>query len=661
MPENARDMTLGPDLTATTGDQRSTTPGGTGKRHKIYRKRLRLSCEECRNKKLSCDRKLPCQRCVKSGRPEQCSFETKTRPPSVSDTLSVQHNTDEIRELRAEVTQLRILLSKATLQCNETDSQAHTLRDESSQPVLLNKERDLERRPAQPTHVANTKLYDRSPRGYYRQHTLFQFFVEIPQLFPFIQETADEWFKPRGVSLSKGKSLWNKFHFPEEGLLDELLPPKDHTDALISFYLNHLEQLHRIVHVPTPRYPAMTALILAMMSISTCASSSSSDFTYIASVHRAMPPKWISACEEWLRQQSSKGRKLVYYQISCLVYLAKRMNSIRKKRFWNETGSLIQNAIMDKLHCDPSSTFDSPYMREIKRRIWAVLRELDLQNTFEYELPTLLHNIDSNVAPPTNLDDEDFDEESKEFPISRPLSQYTYTSYQSHSSQTFALRLEISRRLFGTGFPKVLDYDDVLRYTHEITQAVDALPAWNMEGMRHQTAIHRPYLQRGGKSYWLSETVCYHTLRDILTLNSKLSGLGIQSLTLLREDLLIASLSLARITLLQPKDSSSVTMTNAESTIDLLEKCLPFVEERYLRCSYGEPWCPLTMCGAIMLLKIHLGKESRQTAKSYCAQRFLGLYYKHFVREEESALSQPLALLNHFLHSEQPSFHHQGG
>ena len=81
-------------------------------------------------------------------------------------------------------------------------------------------------------------------------------------------------------------------------------------------------------------------------------------------------------------------------------------------------------------------------------------------------------------------------------------------------------------------------------------------------------------------------------------------------------------------------------MAGSESTIGLLEQCLPLTEDRYLCSFYGEPWCPLTMLGAIMLLKMHLGKESRQTAKSSCAQRFIGLYYKRFRGQETSHCNQ---------------------
>lgn len=37
-----------------------------------------------------------------------------------------------------------------------------------------------------------------------------------------------------------------------------------------------------------------------------------------------------------------------------------------------------------------------------------------------------------------------------------------------------------------------------------------------------------------------------------------------------------------------------------------------------------------------MLLKIRLGQETHQTAKSACAHKFLDLYYKHFSRQATS-------------------------
>ncbi|KAI1144005.1 hypothetical protein F5Y05DRAFT_14349 [Hypoxylon sp. FL0543] len=673
---------------------------------KSRKKRVRLSCIECRKKKLSCDRERPCQRCVRSGRPAQCSFETVAEQPCA------RQQEQQIQELKTEVAELKALLSEIrSTRVGEEDrgSLSAIHHAESSQSSMLNgRAQETEFLPdsgcvvenpplidgsqTSPTispgdmlpqnsnHVAATELVDprdRLPQGYYNRHALFQFFREVRELFPFIRETAIEWLKPLGVSLSKNKSTRSHRNktslFHGHTVLENFLPPKDDTDILVSVYLDGAEQLHRIVHIPTfrreyaefwepqrARHPAMTTLVLAMISVSTCATPDSTDATSIATKYRAVSQQWISACEEWLKEQSLKNRKLVYYQISCLVYMAKRMNIIDKKKWWKETSSLIQDAIIDGLHCDPSPTTNTPYAIEMKRRIWAVLRELDLQNSFECGLPTFLHNIDSDVAPPGNLDDDDFSQSSKKIPAPKPTDHYTFTSYQVQSSRSWSLRLEISQSLFSGKSSKALCYDDVLRYTHEVTQAIDAIPSWetdardqnrlNLPTLAHAflllqlktciLALHRPYLHRKDGKYWLSETVCYHISRDILLLNSKLASSGCQSLTFIREDLLLASLSLVRITMLQPKDSSSLIMANSQSTIDLLEACVPFMEDMHLRCCCSELWCFITMYAAIMLLKIYLGKESREQAKASCARRFLDLHYKQLERQRMSSPDQ---------------------
>lgn len=93
-----------------------------------------------------------------------------------------QCNSDEIRHLRAEVAQLRGLPPNAGLQ-HESDGVVETLpasdnadNAKSGQAVLLDKDDQS------PARVTDTELSDpreRSPHGYYNQHTLFQFFVEV--------------------------------------------------------------------------------------------------------------------------------------------------------------------------------------------------------------------------------------------------------------------------------------------------------------------------------------------------------------------------------------------------------------------------------------------------------------------------------------------------
>jgi hypothetical protein len=64
---------------------------------------------------LSCSRNLPCQRCVRSGRPGLCSFDTETSLAQ----QEAQHNSDENQDLRAEISQLRELLTRTGRQQND--------------------------------------------------------------------------------------------------------------------------------------------------------------------------------------------------------------------------------------------------------------------------------------------------------------------------------------------------------------------------------------------------------------------------------------------------------------------------------------------------------------------------------------------------------------
>ena len=134
---------------------------------------------------LSCNRILPCQRCVRSGRPGQCSFETETGQPYSLNQLTQQQaqcSSDENRDLRAEVTRLKELLSKTRIQQNEggVETLTTTACVETGQAVvvLLNGEVEKDQR----QNVISDYLSDprdRSPRGYYSQHTLLQFFREV--------------------------------------------------------------------------------------------------------------------------------------------------------------------------------------------------------------------------------------------------------------------------------------------------------------------------------------------------------------------------------------------------------------------------------------------------------------------------------------------------
>ncbi|KAL5629461.1 hypothetical protein BROUX41_001067 [Berkeleyomyces rouxiae] len=759
------------------------------------RQRVRLSCLECRRRKLSCDRGFPCQRCTKSGTPERCQYESQdgtvmdaaavaatgiavpisvsvpvpvpvsvpasvpvTVPPYTSmcngaatgtigspglsrfgglrmpdpDTVirDPPRDLDRIRKMEYEIAALKTQLARqaaasANLECSMTAASASAAATPATQKGD-GSGAGADHTPDRPDGVATGQVSNQldatqpgdkalielnCPDGLLNKELRFfrgkefrtryfgpanatMAFSELNGLCPFMKETAEEWLKPAQLPERKDKRKRQdyqdiKFTMPDPNL-EELLPSRADTDALVTCYLDQFEQLHRIVHIPTflrdykafwdgttpgasnpksgavvatigrpVRPAAMTALVLAMLAVSSSLHTTTPvKFYGMISTARHSAGRWIEAVERWHGEQSYKHRRLVHYQISCLLYLGKRINIIKKKRFWTGSGSLIQEGIAVGLHRDPAGMNNriSPYNQEMRRRIWATMQEFDMQAAFDYGLPTLLSQVHSDVAAPTNLDDDQFDEDSTELPPSRPVKDYTYSSYQHLSRQSLPLRLELSRILSGP--PGETEYDMVIRYTNDLTQEIDALPSWEATPPTHGSdghesnpnaakkpllaytllhiqlrqyilPLHQPYLKlrTSNSKYQYSEIIYYNAARDMVLLHQKLFEQGVRTLNFLREDALTMTINLCSVTLLQPRGSTNMIMINAPHTVKLLQQCIEMKRDRLMRCGNNEPWGFCIMCSALGLLQAHLGTETVEKAKLCASEHFMNLHY----------------------------------
>ncbi|KAJ5994355.1 hypothetical protein N7451_010079 [Penicillium sp. IBT 35674x] len=67
----------------------------------------------------------------------------------------------------------------------------------------------------------------------------------------------------------------------------------------------------------------------------------------------------------------------------------------------------------------------TPFQGEMRRRVWAMITNLDVMLSMSVGLPRLLREFQSDTAPPRNLLDSDFDEDTTELPPSRPNSYST--------------------------------------------------------------------------------------------------------------------------------------------------------------------------------------------------------------------------------------------
>lgn len=599
---------------------------------------------------------------------------------------------DRIRRLEVELVQLKNLLtsklgSDGNLELNDAQSAAKKsqaeLVPENKLPEFMHYGHDAD----------NEMRFFRGKEfrtRYFGPHNASMAFSQLTGLSPFMKETAEEWLKPlHAATRTRDKSHRKpelQAKYMEPGLdLEALLPTKMETDILIAVYLDQFEQLHRIIHLPSfkreyakfwvpteVRPAAMTALVLSMMSVSSClhgSTSSPQKFQGMVSYAQKTAEKWIAACEEWYSVQSHKHRRLIHYQVALLIYLAKRVNGIKKKRFWTHAGLLTREGISLGLHRDPDVMIGASknitiFNQEMRRRLWATIQEFDFQASFDNGLPTIVSTLHMDAKPPRNIDDEDFDEDTTELPESKPMTDYTAASFQHLCRQSLPLRLELSRLLAGP--PDDIDYEHVIRYTNEITQEIDALPSWDTSASMEKDGspkpllaytllhvqlrqyimpLHQPFLRmrKINSKYQFSEVMFYNAARDMVLLHDKLTECGVRTLNFLREDALTLALNLTSVTMLQSRGSTNMIMVNSQHTLKLLDKCLQMKEDRILRCGNNEPWGYSIMCAAYGLLETHLGIKDSQAAKSSSAERFINLHYRLLAGQEPPVMGSHTA------------------
>jgi hypothetical protein len=470
------------------------------------RQRVRLSCLECRRRKLSCSRELPCDRCIKSGTADRCTYESRgLSAASVGDTSALSFSAgpsrtvvaatsqsrdavlphrdletslamrdaakdhDRLRKLELEIAQLRAVVAK---QAASIDGSTAVASPATTKDVTKESPSQLPLLPLPPflKDGRGDGLEFNCIRGrnfktrFFGCHCAWSSFSELAGIQPFMKETAEEWLRPLNISKKdrmKRKEQREKQFLEPDPALEVLLPPRVEMDSLVAVYIDQFEQLHRIIHIPSfkrdyeafwdpskPRYAAFTALLLAMLSVSSCLDmQTSSSFVGVKSTSYQTAERWVKACDAWLDGQSHKHRRLIHYQIFCMLYLAKKVNVIKKKRFWTSAGALVRDGITIGLHQDSEHIAGriTPYYREMRRRLWATMVEFDVQISFELGLPTILNQINNEAGPPRNIDDETFDEDSDELPAPKSPEEYTISSYQNLSRHSLQTRLELIR------------------------------------------------------------------------------------------------------------------------------------------------------------------------------------------------------------------------
>jgi hypothetical protein len=152
---------------------------------------------------------------------------------------------------------------------------------------------------------------------------------------------------------------------------------------------------------------------------------------------------------------------------------------------FDSVGGIVRTALRMGLHRDPSHFPDtSPFLGEMRRRIWAFVMQMDYLSSFYLGLPSIIRTVDSDTRDPLHVCDSDLDENMVELPVERPPSRDTTISYLIAKNRILTVVGRIMEHLHSLR-PEATE--EVLKLDRHLIQAHESVPAHLQMGIWENT------------------------------------------------------------------------------------------------------------------------------------------------------------------------------
>jgi hypothetical protein len=372
------------------------------------------------------------------------------------------------------------------------------------------------------------------------------------------------------------KHMGNRIHGTDDEIFTAL-PDRNTISPLVESYFQTCEPTYKILHEPSflKDYaefweqkaidlspPGFAVMLLLIVATTKCLKPKDDVFEGDTTSDRQAASNIINLCDTWINRQPRKRLTLQFFQIRCLSVIAKRINCVQLKQDWVASGDLMRLALASGMHRDPSLLATgkiSAFEKEMKRRLWITIMELEMQSSIENGIQSSLAALYWDTQAPTNLPDDAFTAEAQELPASRPLDSFTSASYLSVSRQSIPLRLHLMQLLNDPS--EKLPYSETLHYDAQIHELLSSLPKWDdalavipsallrLQLQLFLVMLHKPWAQMAAKNdrYVYSFTTCISAAGSIITTHDDLVSNGILVLSNIRNDVVRVGLTLSRI------------------------------------------------------------------------------------------------------------------
>lgn len=462
---------------------------------------------------------------------------------------------------------------------------------------------------------------------------LSRFVKEILRRMPQLREHRNMWKHQR-------KEVGADLTMPDFDTMVALLPEQTRTDALVQEYFGTLETTYRVLHAPTffRKYKEfwtasfkgdfsgfVAQLLLVCASVNCSVAGGPAGFSGRSSVGRVAALKWIELCQNWLDLQSQKHETLECFQVRVLLVIAKKLNCIKIKREWTASGYLLREAMSSGLHREPTvlSNNISVFVQEIRRRLWFTILELDLQVSLDRGMTASIGPFDWDTLPPLNLHDEDFDENTEKMPPTRPMTEFTRTSFLCLAQQHLSLRLDIMSRM--NSIRPCLESDTAIEIDQKIREILETFPQWSdnaAEAMSKDLSelllfeflllIHQPFATQadGQSKHFYSRAARRNAALSTMKIFTGLQLSSAKTLCNLRDDLYRACLVTCHDIIIS-SNSRDALIQDRDLAVRLVEDSVKLMEERTRTLGQGfhSYWLA---CSALGLLRSESAEKSAQ-------------------------------------------------
>lgn len=416
--------------------------------YKVKRNRQTVSCTACQKRKLRCDRRRPCGACERRGHQATCHFN-----PSGHDGDSGGNR----QEVLSRLTKLEEIV-RGLADSSRQDGSV-PVRDEIADGIAM-------------PHVSNAE----DTTVYYGSTS----WAALVEGIHDIQSVLEAEPPPR---IQDSDIVFGDLAPVSIDDIVNCLPSRRETDRLISAFFKckfveipflHTHHFRRryegFWESPSSANILWLSILFSVLSIG-------------AIIFRTKDPSIASPMSMLVTEpqvyMSMAARCLVsgqyaqakVHSVEAILALAHSRNVLRKDSdpiLWSLYGLAIRVAQRRSYHRDPriARLKVTPFDAEIRRRVWLIIRSYDLVFSSQHGMPPMIHEGDCDVEIPTNLTDDDFDEDCVELPPGRPSTDPTPILSYIHKAKVFPTLRRINRRALGVR-------PSTLEQVMELSQALD--------------------------------------------------------------------------------------------------------------------------------------------------------------------------------------------